>query len=78
MSAKKKPRNPAAQDATLINIRALKADVKDLQDRLAAVEALVAGQIVPGEVVETQAGLEEQHRALVERVRARKSAGGIE
>jgi|KBSMisStandDraft_5_1062788.scaffolds.fasta_scaffold2294806_2 hypothetical protein len=37
-----KSRNPAAQDATLINVRALKAAVRKLADRVATQEELLA------------------------------------
>lgn len=36
----KKPRNRAAQEATLINLRALKKRVQCLEDKLAAIEPM--------------------------------------
>lgn len=39
MTKAKKPRNRAAQDTTLINLRALKARVKTLEAKVKAIEA---------------------------------------
>jgi hypothetical protein len=64
----KKPRNTAAQDATLINVRALKARMDDVEARLVALEALATA----GDPLAARPGLEDQHAALEERIRARR------
>jgi len=56
-----------AQDATLRNTRSIRAELKDLTARVEAIEVLLTE---PG--VEAPAGLEAQHMALQERVRARR------